>query len=321
MAAAREAPPLPPLNALRAFEAAARHLSFTRAAKELHVTQTAISHQVKVLEEHLGARLFRRLPRRIVLTRQGSAWAERLGDVFERLYDANRKLRAPAPERPVVAVSVIPSFAARWLVPRLGRFLEAHPDLDVRISATEHLVDFAVEAIDVGVRFGSGDYPGLVVQKLADDALVVVCAPSLAAKKKIGALDDLRRHTLLRDDEPDAWPKWIAAHGVRGVDGTRGPMLDDSSMLVEAAVRGQGVALARWSLAVDDLAAGRLVRPFPEIALMPTGRAYWLAIPRDRMQRAGVAAFREWIVRESRSLRRRHGASIPSHIATGSSGR
>jgi len=300
---ARAEPPLPPLNALRAFEAAARHLSFTRAAKELCVTQTAISHQVKVLEEHLGARLFRRLPRRIVLTREGNAWAERLGDVFERLHDANRKLRAPAPERPVVAVSVIPSFAARWLVPRLGRFLEAHPTLDVRISATEHLVDFAVESMDVGVRYGSGDYPGLVVQKLADDAMVVVCAPSLVAKKKLAAPEDLRRHVLLRDDEPDAWPRWIALHGTRGVDGTRGPMLDDSSMLVEAAVRGQGVALARWSLVIDDLAAGKLILPFPEVRPMPTGRAYWLAAPRDRLQRAGVAAFRDWIVKEARALR------------------
>src|SRR5262249_21284577 len=157
----------------RSFEAAARHLSFTRAAAELSVTQTAISHQVKLLEAHLGTLLFRRLPRRIVLTADGLAWARELKEVFARLEDANRRLRAGS-DRPVCSVSVIPSLAARWLVPRLGRFLQRHPECDLRISPTEHPVDFAVEAVDVGIRYGSGHYPGLEVHKLADDALVVV---------------------------------------------------------------------------------------------------------------------------------------------------
>ena len=296
-------PPLPPLTALRSFEAAARHLSFTRAAEELCVTQAAISHQVKVLETHVGALLFRRLPRRIVLTRDGQMWAKELGEVFSRLYDANRRLRAPARrDRPIVSVSVIPSFAARWLVPRLGRFLQAHPSCDVRVSPTEHLVDFQAEGVDVGIRYGSGNYPGLVVEKLADDALIVVCAPPL--RRKLASPDDLGKVELLHDDVRDAWQRWLELRGVSAASATRGTVLTDSSMLVEAAVRGQGVALARWSLAIDDLATGRLVCPFPRIRPLPTGLAYYVAAPRERLARAPVAAFRDWLRREASELTR-----------------
>lgn len=299
-----DAPDLPPLTALRAFEAAARHLSFTRAAEELCVTQTAISHQVKTLERHLGAPLFRRLPRRLALTAQGLAWAQALEDVFDRLRAANRRLRERArSDRPTVAVSAIPSFAARWLVPRLGRFMEAHPHIDLRLSATEHLVDFDAEAIDLGVRYGLGNYPGLRVDKLADDALVAVCAPTLARTKHLSKLDDLRRHPLLHDDTRDAWERWLDEHRVKGVDATAGAVFVDSSMLVEAAVRGQGVALARWSLALDDLAAGKLVRPFPKTKPSPTGRGYYVASPRQALTKPHVAAFRAWLLAESKILR------------------
>ncbi len=304
VAAARPAgPPLPPLTALRSFEAAARHLSFTRAAHELSVTQTAISHQVKLLEGHLGKPLFRRLSRRIVLTRDGVAWAHELREIFARLDDANRRLSAPRRrDRPVISVTVIPSFAARWLVPRLGRFLEQHPGFDVRISPTEHLVDFEVEAVDVGIRYGTGRYPGLVVEKLADDALVVVCSPSLRVERRLAAPRDLKSHVLLHDDAGDAWPAWLEAEGVRGVDGQRGPVLTDSSMLVESAVRGHGVALARWSLVMDDLAAARLVLPFPRARAIPTGLAYYIVMPRRNLARAEVAAFRDWVESEIAEL-------------------
>jgi LysR family glycine cleavage system transcriptional activator len=288
---------------LRSFEAAARHSNFTRAAAELSVTQAAISHQVKLLEGHLGTPLFRRLARGIVLTPAGQAWAAELRDIFGRLHDAHRRLQAAAKsERPVVAVSVIPSLAARWLVPRLGRFLERYTDYDVRISSTEHLVDFASEPVDIGVRYGKGVYPGLVVDKLAGDALVVVVAPELRAKKKLTTPDDLRRHVLLHDDARDAWPDWLAQNAVQGVDPRRGTVLVDSSMLVEAAVRGQGVGLARWSLAMDDLAAGRLVRPFPTIRPMPTSLSYYVALPREALARPEVAAFRAWLLSEAKGL-------------------
>lgn len=290
---------LPPLHALRAFEATARHLSFTRAAEELSVTQTAISHQVRLLESYLGKTLFLREARRIRLTSDGQAWADALTDVFQRLHEANRRLRRTVKARPVVAVSAIPSFAARWLVPRFGRFLGAHPELDVRISASEHLVDFAVEPIDVGVRYGMGRYPGLLVEKLADDALVAVSSPTLA--KKLGSPQDLKKHALLHDDDPEAWPRWLEAQRVRAVDGTRGAIIDDSSMLVEAAVRGQGVALARWSLAVDEIHAGRLSLCFPRVKPVPTTKAYYVVCPKNRATHPPVAAFRAWLRDEARA--------------------
>jgi LysR family glycine cleavage system transcriptional activator len=290
---------LPPLNALRAFEATARHLSFTRAAEELHVTQTAISHQVRQLEGYLGKTLFLREARRIRLTSDGRAWADALADVFTRLHDANRRLRQKVAARPVVAVSTIPSLAARWLVPRFGRFLAANPEIDLRIQAAEHLVDFAVEPVDVGIRYGMGRYPGLFVEKLASDALIVVCSP--AVKKKLHAIDDLRKQVLLHDDDPGAWGRFFVLHPVRGVDAGRGPVIDDSSMLVEAAVRGQGVALARWSLAFDDIQAGRLVRCFPRVEPMPVARAYYVVCPRNRANEPHVAAFRAWLRAEAQA--------------------
>ena len=300
---ASRAAELPPLNALRTFEAAARHLHFTRAARELCVTQTAISHQIRLLEAHLGASLFVRGPRGLSLTAEGASWAHELSDVFARLHEINRRLRARAErERPLVAVSVIPSFAARWLVPRLGQFFAAHPGIDVRISPNEQLADFALEPIDLGIRFGFGHYPGLVVEKLADDGLVVVCAPQLLKRRKLVVPEDLRRHVLLHDDEPEGWAHWLAVRGVRSVDHARGSVLTASSMLLTAAVDGNGVALARYSLALDELAAGRLVQPFPKLGLTPLRRAYYCAAPRERLARPEVAAFRDWLRAQARSL-------------------
>jgi LysR family glycine cleavage system transcriptional activator len=294
---------LPSLNALRVFEAAARHLSFTLAAKELHVTQTAVSHQIKLLENELGAVLFRRTPRRLALTPSGSAWAAELGPIFSRLLAVNRRLRKPArAERPLVSVSTIPSLGTRWLAPRLGRFLSRHPDIDVRISASDHLVDFAVEPIDVGIRYGKGRYPGLLSEKLSDDAFVVVCAPAVLSRRKVRSPRDLEGQTLLEDDHPHAWQEWLGRQKVR-LGSYRRTVLDDSSMLLEAAVRGHGFALSRWSLSVDEVSLGRLVLPFPKIAPLPTGLSYWLAAPSESYRRPEVAAFREWLREEVASLR------------------
>jgi LysR family glycine cleavage system transcriptional activator len=267
------------------------------------VTQTAVSHHVKQLETHLGVVLFRREPRKLSLTSDGQAWARELSDVFARLHDAHRRLRARPARRPVVAVSVLPSFGARWLVPRLGRFLARNPTVDVHISPSEHLVDFGAEPIDLGVRYGYGRYPGLAAAKLSDDAFVAVCAPSLRARRRLVAPEDLRRHVLLHDDEPDAWQRWLETQGVHGVSASNGTVLTDSSMLVAAAVEGQGVALARRSLAFDDLEAGRLVLPFPRVAPMRTGRAYYVVTPRAYLARPAVASFRAWILEEAGVLR------------------
>ena len=295
--------PLPSLNALLAFEAAARLSSFTHAARELGVTQTAISHQVRGLEETLETALFRRTPRGISLTDDGQRWAAELGVVFARLRDANTRLRRPhALPRPAVSISVVPSFGARWLVPRLGRFLASHPEVDVRISATERLVDLSTEPIDIGIRYGLGSYPGLITTKLLDDVWVVVAAPCLAAKHALWRLSDLNQETLLSDDHRDAWSRWFRARSRALPDRVRRSEISDSSMLVEAAVRGQGVGLARRSLAVDELGAGRLVLLFPKLQALPTGLGYYLVSPRTSLRRKPVADFRDWVLSEAESL-------------------
>jgi len=300
---AERAPSLPSLNALQAFEAAARHESFTRAAHELGVTQTAISHQVKALEGELGAPLFRRSPRRLTLTPLGQAWSAELLVVFQRLRDANERLRARVrTERPVVAVTTIPSFGARWLVPRLGRFMNQNPEIDVRISASERLVDFGVEPFDLGIRYGHGRYPGLTSERLADDAWVVVAAPALARKLALKTPPDLRRATLLWDDQVGLWREWFQAVGAREPKTYANTQISDSSMLVEAVVRGQGVGLARWSLACDELKAGNLTRVFPALPLVPTGRSYFLVRPRENLGRRPVSAFCDWVRTEAASL-------------------
>lgn len=295
---------LPSLHGLHVFEAAARHLSFTEASRELAISQTAVSHQIRALETELSVALFRRLPKRVELTAEGKAWALELGEIFSRLHALNRRLRQPPrPRTREVAVSTLPSFGSRWLVPRLGKFLDRHPDTEVRISSSERLLDLAAENIDVGIRYGFGRYPGLVTEKLADDAWVVVCAPSLLAQKALRSPRDLAQHVLLQDDSPGAWARWFTESGVRATSGVRRNELTDSSMLIEAAVRGQGVGLARWSLALDELGAGRLVLPFPKLHAVPTGLGYYLAAPRESLRRAAVAAFRDWVRKEAETLR------------------
>jgi LysR family glycine cleavage system transcriptional activator len=288
--------PLPPLGALRAFEAAARLESFTKAAEELCVTQTAVSHQVRLLEDTLGEALFVRRPRRIELTARGKAWAAALHDVFQRLYSANRALRGPLPTaRPVVSVSVLPSFASRWLVPRLGRFLAAHPEVDVRISPSAELVDLNASELDVGIRYGKGSYPGLRVERLCGDAWIAVCSPKLKGRHRLKSAADLSEFRLLHDDN-FGWKAWLLARNVKNVDAERGPVMTDSSMVVEAALQ------VRLSLAADELDAGRLVTPFPRIAQLPTEYAYYLALPRGP-QRPEVRAFCDWVRREVEALR------------------
>jgi LysR family transcriptional regulator, glycine cleavage system transcriptional activator len=297
--------PLPSLNALLAFEAAARHASFTRAARELGVTQTAVSHQIRALELSLETPLFQRTPRGICLTVEGERWAAELSVVFTRLREANARLRRPRDTtRPAVSVSIVPSFGTRWLVPRLGRFLATHPEIDVRISATERVVDLTAEPIDIGIRYGSGRYPGLVASKLTDDAHIVVAAPALAGQHDNWRLTDLSRETLLADDHPDAWRKWFRARARELPADVRQSEFSDSSMLVEAAVRGQGVGLARWSLALDELALGRLVLLFPKLAALPTGLAYYVVSSRASLRREPVSAFRDWVLAEARDLSR-----------------
>jgi LysR family glycine cleavage system transcriptional activator len=295
---------LPPLNALRAFEAAARHLSFTRAAAELFVTQAAVSHQIKALEGHVGVKLFRRLPRQLLLTDEGQAYAHALTDVFARLGRATARLREPeATRRRLLTVSVVPSFAARWLVPRLGRFRQQHPEIDVRVAPQSAAADFARDDVDVGIRYGAGKYPGLRSDRLLDDELFPVCSPRLCrGAHALRRPRDLRHHVLLHDETTDDWRTWLAVAGVgadAGVDVTRGPIFTDASMLLEAALGGQGVALARRVLAAEELRTGRLVRPFAAELTLPSARAYFVVAPRATADQPRIKAFRAWLMQEA----------------------
>lgn len=300
---------LPPLNALRAFEAAARHLSFTKAAEELFVTQAAVSHQVKALEQHLGMRLFRRLNRALLLTDEGQAYLPAVSRAFTLLREATHDLRLRDTTGPLT-VSVLPSFAAGWLVPRMGRFRRQWPDIDLRIDASSEVVDFSRGDVDIAVRYGRGGYPGLHETRLMREDYFPVCSPTLQrGDQALREPTDLRHHTLLHDDGHADWRTWLLAAGVTGVDAGRGLVLTDSSMLIQAAIAGQGVALARAVLAADALEDGRLVRPFR--LNLPTEYAYYIVCPKDSAEQPKVVAFRTWLLDETKD------ASTVSETVTG----
>jgi LysR family glycine cleavage system transcriptional activator len=294
---------LPPLNALRAFEAAARHLSLTKAAAELHVTPGAISQQVKTLEDYLGVQLFRRLNKALLLTGAGQASLPALRDAFDRLAQAVEALRARDAEQPLT-VSVAPSFGAKWLVPRLDRFREVHPGIDVRIDASNRLVDLVREGVDIGIRYGMGNYSGMRVDSLLSEEVFPVCAPRLLkGPHPLRVPADLRWHTLLHIDWvsgfetwPD-WRMWLLSAGVSNIDPVHGPRFSHASMAIQAAIEGHGVTLGGSVLVEDDLATGRLVKPFQ--LSCPVAFAYYLASPAATANHPRVTAFREWIIAEA----------------------
>ena len=296
---------LPPLNALRAFEAAGRHLSFTKAAEELHVTPAAISHQVKALEDTLGVKLFRRLTRGLLLTDAGQSCLPGLGEGFDRMAAALEGLGG-LEDGGVLTVSVLQSLAAKWLVPRLDRFHDAYPDIDLRVSSTIRLVDFARDDVDLAIRYGLGRWTGLQADLLRTEELFPVCSPALLeGPHPLKEPDDLRHHTLLHDEswkvvfigEFPEWGTWLEAAGVRDIDPTHGPGLSPSVMVIQAAIDGQGVALGRSVLVEADLAEGRLVKPF-ELTI-PLDYAYYVVCPENTAERPKVAAFRQWVMEEA----------------------
>jgi len=251
---------LPQLNALKAFEAAARHVSFTRAAEELCVTQGAVSHQVKALESELGIKLFNRDRQKLIITDAGRDYLSVVRDAFDRIAMESERL-VQRQGSGLLTVSTSPDFAAKWLVHRLGRFAEAHPKIDLRVSGTLHHVDFAREDVDIAVRHGDGHWPGLHVTQLCTEHLFAVCSSALASSLKQPS--DVLKLPLLHLDDRTAWTEWFTAAGVIGPDVLHGPILNRASMLIDAAADGQGVALARTTLAAWVLIHGRLVRPFP----------------------------------------------------------
>ncbi|PIW29872.1 MAG: transcriptional regulator [Rhodospirillales bacterium CG15_BIG_FIL_POST_REV_8_21_14_020_66_15] len=287
---------LPPLNALRAFEAAARHLSFTQAAEELNVTQAAVSHQIRGLEDWLGFPLFRRLSRALVLTEAGQILFPEVREAMDILTTAVNRVQRQDSEG-VLTVTTMDSFAVSWLVPRLGRFRQAHPDIDVRLVMADRMVDLAREGVDVAVRYGRGSWPGLTVTLLRTEELFPVCAPSLLdGGPPLKAPADLANYTLLHDEMPVDWRDWLAAVGCEAVNPERGPGYTHSNLVLLAARAGEGVALGRSVMVADDLAEGRLVRPF-DFAL-PAPQAYYLACVEGEEDRPKIRAFREWLLAE-----------------------
>jgi len=310
----------PPLNALRAFEAAARHSSFKIAAKEMHVTPGAVSHQVKLLEEYLGVQLFRRLTRALELTTEAHAMLPKVREGLDALHAAVERVRSRE-EMASLTVVTPPNFAARWLVPRLSGFTLSHPTIELHLAARQSMVDqhengaFVIPEADtradspaVMVRFGGGHYPGSRVDEVFSAVYVPVCSPRLLeGEHPLRKPDDLRHHTLLHDDTVveegarPSWNDWLQSVGVTDIDATRGPHFSDAALAMDAAIEGMGVTLAIKSLVTSEIETGRLAVPF-DIA-SPTGYAYYLVTPESAVDIRAVSAFRDWLLDEAREER------------------
>jgi LysR family transcriptional regulator, regulator of gene expression of beta-lactamase len=281
-----------PLNALRAFEGAARHLSFTNAAIELCVTPAALSHQVKGLEERLGVPLFRRLPRGLALTEEGQAMLPVLRESFDRIAELLERFQGGI-IREVLTVGAVGTFAVGWLLPRLARFQEAHPFVDLRLSTNNNRVDIAAEGLDFAIRFGDGAWHGTEALLLFEAPFTPLCTPAIA--ERLLAPGDLARETLLRSYRADDWPDWFKAAGV-AVPPVRGPVFDSSWVMIEAALQGGGVALAPPAMFERELREGRLVRPFEQDVV--TG-AYWLTRLKSKERSVAMTAFEGWLLAQS----------------------
>ena len=307
---------LPPLNALRAFEAAARLSSFSRAASELHVTPAAVSHQVKGLEDVLGVKLFHRRASGLELTHAGRVCQPKLREGFQRLVEAVEQIRATGAPG-TLSIDAAPTFATKWLAPRLHRFVAAHRDLDVRINASTRLIDVPrdgnrvdegqpgvpAEDADVSIRFGSGDYADMRVDKLLAVSVTPMCTPRLQqAGRALQEPGDLRDHVLIHDNVPSddgrvLWEVWLEVAGAGRIDVTHGLRFNHAWLALDAAADGLGIALGMPQIAAFELAAGRLVAPFK--LRVPLASAYYVVSPKERSDRREVTAFRRWILQEA----------------------
>ena len=291
--------PLPPLNGVRAFEAAARHESFSRAAEELYVTPAAISQQVKALENWLDVKLFERQPRGLVLTPPGRLYLTRLTEILDRLADATQAVKS-AGRTTIFTVSSTPGFASMFLAPRLWSFANEHPELDIRISATVRPADLVRDGVDVAIRYGRGGQPWLVSELLMKDTVTPVCAPALLeGKHPLREPKDLKHHVLLHNESPVVagfrmdWDDWLQAADVQGVAAHRGLHFSEPTLVIQEAIAGRGVALGHTALLGEELRTGRLVRPFP---LVLAGRSdYYIVHLPGAEKLPKVAAFLSWL--------------------------
>lgn len=290
---------LPSLNAIRMFEAAARHRNFTRAAEELFVTQGAVSRQIRQLESDLEQDLFRREGPRVELTQAGERLYRATEEALGILRRSTLELRRLAAD-PTLTISVLPSFAAKWLVPRLGRFQSENAEIDLRLAASYDAVDFSRRPdIDLAIRFGQGPWPGLYNECLINEQMFPVCSPSfLARQTSLSTPEDMTQQALLYSSETyDQWRDWFAAADVSRPDHERGPRYGDELMLLQAAIEGQGIALARSLIASDEIGAGRLVRLFD--ITVQCRHSYYFVCPEGRESKAEIRSFLDWLRREA----------------------
>ncbi len=284
---------LPPLNALKAFEAAARHLSFTKAAEELFVTQAAISHQIKTLEEFLGLKLFRRRNRSLLLTEEGQGYYQDIRSIFSSICEATERLMARS-AKGTLTITMQPSFAIQWLVPRLMLFSQLHPEIDVRIKAVDQDDGTLVDDVDIAIYYGDGHWPDLQLYKLHSEYRIPVCSPVLLQKQPLSIPEDLAGFTLLHDGSRRDWAHWLKRQNVSIPNAGQGPIFSHSAMVLQAAVLGQGVALGHSLLARPEIQTGRLVCPLPQTLM--SNNAYYLVMAPGHDALGKVAAFRDWIV-------------------------
>jgi len=286
-----DASPPATAQALKAFEAAARHESFTRAAEELCVTQGAVSHQVKALEAELSIKLFNRERQRLLITEAGRDYLAVIRDALDRIAAGTERL-LQRQSAGVLTVSTSPDFAAKWLVHRLGHFAEAHTGIDLRVSAAMHHVNFAREEVDLAVRHGDGHWPGLDAVRHSAEELFAVCSPKLlSGRRRLEKPADILKFPLLHLDSRADWTNWLQAAGVEDAAAIHGPVLNRASMIIDAAINGQGIALARTTLAAWDVINGRLVRPLAESLRL--AKTYWIVCPKVTASLPKIATFRE----------------------------
>ncbi|CAI1609747.1 Gcv operon activator [Serratia fonticola] len=290
---------LPPLNALRVFDAAARHLSFTKAAEELFVTQAAVSHQIKSLEDFLGLKLFRRRNRSLLLTEEGQSYYLDIKEIFSSINEATRKLQARS-AKGALTVSLPPSFAIQWLVPRLSSFNSAYPGIDVRIQAIDREEEKLADDVDVAIFYGRGNWPGVRTERLYAEYLLPVCSPSLLmGEHALKVPGDLAYHTLLHDTSRRDWLAYTRQLGLQHINVQQGPIFSHSAMVVQAAVHGQGIALVNNVMAQTEIEAGRLVCPFNDVLV--SKNAFYLVCHDSQAELGKIAAFRQWILARAAS--------------------
>ncbi len=285
---------LPPLNSLKSFEAAGRLLSFTRAAQELNVTQAAVSHQIKVIEAYLGVTLFVRAPRKLLLTEQGRELLPEVIEAFDKISNAIGAVRLE-PSSKMVSVRLAPSFAAKWLSPRLKYFWLQYPEIDLCLYHAHPAVDFDREQIDIAVTYGKGDWPGVVADSILSLDFFPVCTPAFMSNDKpLSDINNLRYYTLLHDASYECWADWLKLAKIEEINAHKGSIIDDTNVLIQAAVDGQGVALGSKTFVHDLLDSGKLIKPF-DITLV-NDFAYYVVCPEAHLQNPSVRAFKDWLL-------------------------